>query len=108
MTEFKPTSIPGVTFKASPYHHRLAYLDRSDVAGYIVRDARPGKEPREHVVESKSELVQLLADLSAVNDHYAIGDALHRLTSFLGIPRCDDCAKRQVEMNNAIKKPWGD
>lgn len=75
----------------------------------VIIDAR---DDRRYKVKDYEELRQLVADLSATDEHLPIGSAVHSVLSFLGIPRCGACAERQARLNRWVRRwrlwsEWG-
>jgi hypothetical protein len=63
-----------------------------------------GEPSTEVIIETKSEMVQWVADHSARPTHIPVGDWVHNVTKLLGIKRCGDCAERQAKLNNWLKR----
>ena len=63
-----------------------------------------GDPSTETIIETKSEMSQWVADHSARPTPMPLGDGVHKVTSMLGIKRCEPCAERQAKLNAWLKR----
>ena len=88
------------------YHPRLPWVQYAQHphGGFVVRDTRTGEARH---VASHDEIVRFAATHSARPGYYGAGDAVHAVTSRLGMSGCTPCAARQAQLNRMFPRLLG-
>jgi hypothetical protein len=88
-----------------PYHPSLPHIVVSPhpQGGFIVRDTRTGEAAH---APTRDAVARFAADHSARPGYGGLGDAVHAMTSAVGVKPCTPCAARQARLNALVPGLW--